>query len=43
MEVIVVEYFPTSIDPFNNDEKYEFHDDEEYAYDSHAHMFYLFK
>ena len=48
MECIAVEYFPTSIDPGNNKEKYEFHsyiiyDNEQDACDSHAHIFHLFK
>ena len=48
MEFIAIEYFPTSVDNGNNEEKYEFHsyisdDNEQDACDSHAHMFHLFK
>ena len=43
MEGIAVEYFSTSIDTGNNEEKYELHsyisdDNEQYVCDSHAHM-----
>ena len=46
MEGIFVEYFPTSIDTSNNEEKSEFHsyisdDNEQDACDSYAHMFHL--
>ena len=46
-EGIAVEYFPTSVDNVNNEEKYELHsyirdDNEKYACDSHAHMIYCF-
>ena len=46
MEGIDVGYFPSSIDPGNNEEKYEFHsyisdDNEQDACDSYAHMFHL--
>ena len=46
MEVIAVEYSPSSINTGCNEEKYEFHsyisdDKEQYACDSHAHMFHL--
>ena len=48
MEGISVEYFTSSIDTGNNEEKYEFHsyiseDNEQYACDSHAYMFHLLK
>ena len=48
MEGIVVEYFPNPVDPGINKTKSEFHsyksdDNEQYACDSHAYMFYLFK
>ena len=48
MEGIAVEYFPTSVDIGNNEEKYEFHsyisdDNEQDTCDSHAHMDHLFK
>ena len=46
MEGIAVEYFPSSFDPSNNKEKSEFHsyisdNNEQYACDSHAHIFHL--
>ena len=46
MEGIDDEYFPTSVDIGNNEEKYEFHsyisdDNEKDACDSHSHMFHL--
>ena len=45
MEVTAIEYFPSLFDPGNNEEKYEFHsyisdENEQYACDSHAHMFH---
>ena len=48
MEGIAVEYFRTSIDTSNNKDKPKFHsyisgDNEQYAYDSHAHMVHLLK
>ena len=41
-------YLPLTIDPGNNKEKSEFHsyitdNNEQYACDSHAHMFHIFK
>ena len=47
MEGIAVEYFPSSIDPINNEEKSEFHsyisnDNKQDACDSHVNMFHLF-
>ena len=46
MEVIAVEYFPTSIDTGNNGEKYEFHsyisdENAQDACDSNANMVHL--
>ena len=48
MEVIVVEYFPISIDTGNNEEKYEFHsyisdDNEQDACDSYSYMVHIFR
>ena len=48
MEGISVEYFPTSVDIGNNEEKSEFHscisdDNKKDACDSHAHMVYSLK
>ena len=48
MEDIAVEYFTTSVDIGNNEERYEFHsyisdDNEKYACDSHTHMVHLLK
>ena len=48
MEGISVEYFPSSFDPGENEEKSEFHsyisdDNEQYSCDSHAHMVHLFQ
>ena len=48
MEVIAVEYFPSSFDTGNNQEKSEFNlyrsgDNEKYAYASHAHMVHILK
>ena len=48
MEDIAVEYFPTSVDIGNNEERSEYHsyisdDNEQYACDSHAHMVHIFK
>ena len=46
MEGIAVEYFPNSIDPGINENKYEFHScisdyKEQDAYDSHNHVFHI--
>ena len=48
MESIAVEYFPTSVDIGNNEEKSELYsyisdDNEQYACNSHAHMVHLLK
>ena len=48
MEDIDVEYFPSSIDPGNNEKKYLFRsyisdDNDQDACDLHAHMFHIFK
>ena len=48
MESIAVEYFRTSVDIGNNEEKYEFHsyisdDSEQDTCDSNAHMVHLLK
>ena len=48
VEDISVEYFPSSFDPGNKEEKSEFHsyisdENEQYACGSHAHMFHLLK
>ena len=48
MEGSAVEYFPTSVDIGNNEEKYEFHsyisdENEQDACDSHYHMVHLLK
>ena len=48
MEGIAVEYFTISIDPGSNEEKSESHsyisgDNEQDAFDSHAHMFHILK
>ena len=48
MEDIAVEYFPTSVDIGNNEERSEYHsyisdDNERDACDSHAHMVHIFK
>ena len=46
MEVIAVEYFPSSFDLGTNEENYEFHsyisdENEQDAFDEYAHMFHL--
>ena len=46
MEGIAIEYFQTSVDIGNNEEKSKFHsyisdDNEQYACDSHAHMVHI--
>ena len=48
MEGIAVEYLPNSIDTGNNEYRSEFHsyisdDNEQYEFDSHAHMFHILK
>ena len=48
MEGIAVEYFPNSIDHGINENKSKFHSyisdyNEQYAYDSHTHVFHIFK
>ena len=48
MEIIAVEYFPTSVDIGNNEDKSEFHsyindDNEQDAFNLHDHMVHLFK
>ena len=48
MEVIAVEYLPSSFDTVKNKEKSEFHsyisdDNEQDACDSHAHLVHIYK